>query len=159
VAHHSIGVAYFNLDNYAESRRSLDSALHIYEQTLGLNHPDALDALGVQALVLYELGDVEEAGDILEEVFLSYEMTFGMQNPKTAKACQKLAEFCSTTQSFRKASALFRRAMRSTQALLINNLRSITEAERFKYLNTQTGLEPLLLNLAAMQGAGPKKVD
>jgi len=33
----------------------------------------------------------------------------------------------------------------------------MTEKERFQYLEIQTGPEPLLLNLVAMRGEGPKE--
>ncbi len=35
----------------------------------------------------------------------------------------------------------------------------MTEADRFRYLDIQTGLKPLLLNLVAMQGSGPEELN
>jgi len=35
------------------------------------------------------------------------------------------------------------------------NMGSMTEKERFQYLEIQAGPEPLLLNLVAIQGNGP----
>jgi hypothetical protein len=43
--------------------------------------------------------------------------------------------------------------------LASKNMAAMTEAERFLFLDTQTGTEPLLLNLVAMQGNGPKQTD
>ena len=72
-----------------------------------------------------------------------------------ASALINLARLLQAQGSYEEARHLHERGPGLSLAHLSKNMGAMTEIERFRYLDTQAGPEPLLLNLVAMQGRGP----
>jgi tetratricopeptide (TPR) repeat protein len=90
-----------------------------------------------------------------ERVLAIYEKAFGPEHPNVAIALHNLAILLRAQGSYAEARSFYERGLSTTLQHLSKNLGDMTEAERFRYLNIQTSPEPLLLNLAALQGEGP----
>ena len=59
--------------------------------------------------------------------------------------------------SYADARLFYERALKKILLHLSKNLSAMAETERFQYLATKDGPEPLLLNLVAIRGEGPDK--
>ncbi|HJM40296.1 MAG TPA: tetratricopeptide repeat protein [Planctomycetota bacterium] len=77
------------------------------------------------------------------------------EHPDAALTLNNLARLLEAQGSYAEARSFYERGLSTTLQHLSKNLGDMTEADRFRYLNIQTGPEPLLLNLAALQGEGP----
>ena len=81
------------------------------------------------------------------------------EHPDAALTLNNLARLLEAQGSYAEARSFYERGLSTTLQHLSRNLGAMTEAERFRYLDIQTSPELLLLNLVAIQGSGPKKVD
>ena len=81
----------------------------------------------------------------------------GPEHRDVANTLNNLALLLMTQGSYAEARPLYEQGLRGMLNHLSLNMGSMTEKERFQYLEIQTGPEPLLLNLVAMRGEGPKE--
>ena len=127
------------------------------EAELGPEHPDVATSLNNLASLLKAQGSYAEARPLYERSLAIREKAFGSEHPKVAASLNNLALLLKAQGSYAEARPLYEQGLRGTLNHLSRNMRSMTEAERFRYLATKKGPEPLLLNLVAMRGEGPEK--
>jgi hypothetical protein len=85
------------------------------------------------------------------------EKAFGSGHPDVANSLNNLAWLLHAQGSYAEARSLYERGLSTTIKHLSKNMGSMAEVERFRYLATKEGPEPLLLNLVAMRGEGPDR--
>jgi tetratricopeptide (TPR) repeat protein len=127
------------------------------EAELGPEHPDVAFALNNLADLLRREGSYAEAHLLFEQSLAIWEKSFGSEHPDVARALNNFAGLLKDQGSYAEARPLYEQGLRGTLNHLSLNMGSMTETERFQYLEIQTGPEPLLLNLVAMRGEGPKE--
>ncbi len=107
------------------------------------------------AELLRNQGSYSEARPLFERSLAIDEKTLGPEHPDVAITLNNLAILLEQQGSYAEARPLYERGLETTLLHLSKNLGAMTEAGRFQYLDTLKGLEPLLLNLVAIQGNGP----
>jgi tetratricopeptide (TPR) repeat protein len=136
-----------------------EQSLAIAEKALGPEHPDVAASLNNLAALLRAQGSYAEARPLLERSLAIREKALGPEHPDVATALNNLAVLLEDIGSYSEARHFFERGFRTTLRHISKNLGDMTEVERFRYLDIQTGPEPLLLNLATLQGDGPNGGD
>ena len=127
------------------------------EAELGPDHLDLVKPLNSAMMIYYEQVRYGKAEEVCRRVLEIREKFLGPDHPDVAKSLNNLAGRLRAQGSYAEAGPLYERALDGLLNHLSPNMGSMTEAERFQYLAVQTGSEPLLLNLVAMQGNGPTK--
>jgi len=108
-------------------------------------------------VLLEQQGSYAEARPLYEQSLAIWEKALGPEHPNVATSLNNLAGLLKDQGSYAEARPLYEQGLRGTLNHLSRNMRSMTEAERFRYLATKKGPELLLLNLVAMRGEGPKE--
>jgi tetratricopeptide (TPR) repeat protein len=126
---------------------------------LGPEHPDVALSLNNLGGLLRVQGSYAEAAPLYERSLAIFEKSLGSEHPKMALVLNNLAVLFKDIGSYSEARPFYEHGLSTTLQHLSRNLGAMTEAERFRYLDIQTSPELLLLNLVAIQGSGPKKVD
>ena len=85
------------------------------------------------------------------------EKFLGPEHPNVASSLNNLADLLRKQGSYAEARPLLERGLSISLNHLSLNMGSMTEAERFQYLDTKNGPEYLLLNLVAMRDKGPDR--
>jgi len=129
------------------------------EAELGPEHFKLVFPLGNLASLLQDQGSYAEARPLYERVLAMSEKILGPEHPAVSTPLNNLAGLLKTQGSYAEARPLYEQSLKGLLKHLSFNMGSMTEKERFQYLEIQTGPEPLLLNLVAMQGNGPKKAE
>ncbi len=106
-------------------------------------------------LFLQAQGSYAEAKTLLERSLTIREKTLGSEDPRVTVALNNLALILEITGSCAEARSLYELGLGATLRHLSKNMGSMTETERFRYLDTQHGPDSLLLNLVALQENGP----
>jgi len=143
--------------DHAEALPFFKEALVIKEESQGPEHPDVASYLGNIGLIFDVQGRYSEARPLLERTLAIRERTFRRPHPDVAMALHNLAVFLEAQGAPAEAQPLFEKGLRTTLGHLSVNLWAMSEADRFQYIVTQVSPEPMLLNLIAMGGGGPKK--
>ncbi|MDP7561017.1 MAG: tetratricopeptide repeat protein, partial [Planctomycetota bacterium] len=134
-----------------------ERSLAIREKSFGPEHPDVALSLNNLAGLLRAQGSYSEARPLHERALAILEKALGPEHPDVAGSLNNLAALLEDEGSYAEARPFFERSLSITLRHLSRNLDDMTEADRFRYLDIQTGLKPLLLNLVAMQGSGPER--
>jgi tetratricopeptide (TPR) repeat protein len=132
-------------------------SLAIDEKAFGPEHPKVAYALNNLATLLKRQGSYAEARPLYERSLTICEKALGPEHPDVALALNNLANLLDAQGSYAEARPLYKQALDGSLKHLSRNMGSMTEKERFQYLATKKGPEPLLLNLVAMRGEGPKE--
>ncbi len=141
--------------SYAEARPLYERSLAILEKVHGPEHPDVATSLNNLAYLLDAQGSYAEARPLYERSLAIREKSLGPEHPDVALSLNNLANLLDAQGSYAEARPLYEQNLRVKLNHLSMNMGSMTEAERFRYLDIQTGPEFLFLTLVAMQGNGP----
>jgi len=141
--------------SYSEAQPLLERALKIHEKARGLEHPDVSYALFALAHLHIEQGSYAEARPLYERTLEILEKIWGLGHPLVASLHSRFGSFLFKQGIYEEARRLHERGLRLSLAHLSRTLGAMAEAERFMFLDSLHGTEPLLLNLVAMQGNGP----
>lgn len=106
-ATHNIAYANFQEKNYAESIRTMQTALRVYEKVLDADHPDLANALKFYGTVLMAAGQPEEAIAPLKNAVDGFDAAFGGAHYNVGYSLVYLAE----------AYALSKRPLEARQAI------------------------------------------
>ena len=131
-----------------------ERALAIWEKSLGPEHSDVALALNNLAALLDAQGSYVEARPLYERALAILGKALGPEHPSVANVLNDLASHLGAQGSYAEARPFYERGLSATLGHLSKNMGTMTEAERFQYLATKAGPEPLLLNLIAMGGGG-----
>ena len=143
--------------SYAEAQPLYERSLVIREKTFGPEHPNVALALNNLAVFLKGQGFYAEARPLYERALAIREKSLGPEHPFVASSLNNLAMLLEELDSYAEAQSLYQQSLHSALIHLSLNMPSMTEKERFQYLATKKGSEPLLLTLVAMRGEGPKE--
>ena len=127
------------------------------EGELGPEHLDLVEPLAAVMMIHYGQAQYGKAEKVCRRILAIREKSLGPEHPDVASSLNNFAGLLQGQGSYAEARPLYEQGLRSMLNHLSLNMGSITESERFRYLATKTGPEPLLLNLAAMRGEGPEE--
>jgi tetratricopeptide (TPR) repeat protein len=100
---------------YTDARRAATGAMEIAEKTFAPGHPSIAITLSNLALVLHELGQMEEAHDLLRKALASDEKTFAHGHPSIALRQLNLAGVLQGLGQMEGARDLLRMALASDE--------------------------------------------
>jgi CHAT domain-containing protein/Tfp pilus assembly protein PilF len=112
VAANNLALALFQLNDYAESKRRLEQALHAYERALGPDHPEVGKTLSNLANVVSESGDLAEARRLYERAIAIQEKRQGPNHPDVALNVNNLGDVFYLLGDFDTSAAQFERALK-----------------------------------------------
>ncbi len=130
-------------------------ALEICEQRWGSGNVFTSNPLNALALLYKSLGKSKDSLQLFRRAFEIRKGTLGLNHPETTSVLDEMAEILENQNKLQRARQLREESLAGALSHLTKNLWPMAETERFQYLDTQAGLEPLLLNLGAIQGNGP----
>ncbi len=149
--------------SFAEAASLHERALSIQKQSFSPNHFLVGLELNNLANLQKSMGSFEKAILLSERALAILEGSLGPGHPHVVACLRNTAWLWTSLRSPGQARPLLEQSLFLTLAHLSQNMGSMTEAERFRYLAIQTGPEPLLLNLIAMEsgreGRGCVKLD
>lgn len=122
-------------------------ALQISARVFGAEHPQTATCLNNLANILFNLGRYEEARPLYERGIQISLLTLDADHPQTAKAIKNQANFFEAQGDFKSAQPLRVEAASRMLHHLDIELPTMTEAQRFRYLNKLANPEKLLANL------------
>jgi lipopolysaccharide biosynthesis regulator YciM len=111
------------------------------------------------ASILKNEKKLQESIDLYKEAIEILNGTLGKGHRTTSIILGHLASCYRAKGEGSNAIKFLRKSFKSISLEVSRNLPLMTEAERFQYLDMQRGPEPLLLNLVALQGNGPKREE
>ncbi len=147
-------MVHFGQAQYAKAAEVCRRTLSIRKKALDSEHPDVAEALNDLAFLLAKQGAYAEARPLYERALAIWEKARGPEHPDVAGALNNLAILLKNQGSYAEARPFYERGLETTLLHLSKNLGAMTETERFQYLATKKGPEPLLLNLIAMGSGG-----
>jgi tetratricopeptide (TPR) repeat protein len=134
-------------------------AITIDENYYGRNHSLTAISLSMLASILKNEKKLQESIDLYKEAIEILNGTLGKGHRTTSIVLGHLASCYRAKGEGSNAIKFLRKSFKSISLEVSRNLPLMTGAERFQYLDMQRGPEPLLLNLVALQGNGPKREE
>ena len=153
----AVMMIHYRQAQYAKAEEVSRRILSISEKTLGPDHPYVATVLNNLATFLQNQGSYAEARPLLERSLAIFEKALGPEHPDVAVSLNYFAGLLNGQGTYAEARPLYEQGLSIKLKHLLLTMGSMTEAERFQYLAVQTGPEPFLLNLVALQGSGPPK--
>jgi tetratricopeptide (TPR) repeat protein len=151
---------------YAEAEPLYQRALHLWEQTRGLKHPDVADLLNCLANLYKDQGKYVEAEPLFQRALHIREQSQGLEHPEVASQFNDLANLYKDQGKYAEAESLYLRALRIREqsqepehlqvAGLLYNLASLYR-EQGKYAEAESLYQQSLH--IWKQGRGPEHYD
>jgi tetratricopeptide (TPR) repeat protein len=114
--HAAMGDYLMRLGDFLGARESYQKALAIYEERLGDQHPDTVDAIHRLGVAYKERGEYVEARRHFEWALRASQAMWGDEHPQTVTHLTSLAFMLKDQGEYDKAKALFARALELTRA-------------------------------------------
>ncbi len=101
----------YRADKYDEARRLAERLLELREKTLGPEHPDVLESLGILATLYKAQNEYAKAEPLYQRVLSTLEKKLGPDHIEVARPLNGLASLYSERGDFAKAEPMFLRAL------------------------------------------------
>ncbi|MFQ6052123.1 MAG: tetratricopeptide repeat protein [Candidatus Hydrothermarchaeota archaeon] len=115
---HTIGITYLRLGHYEDAEKLLRSALEIFQNTLGRDHPDIAGPLTSLGILRHELGDYNEAESLYREALAIKRKLHGDENEEVLNILNNLALLIQDKGDIEAAEPLFRKILEVDRKLL-----------------------------------------
>ncbi len=133
--------------DYAGARPLLERALKIQEQALGPAHPDVAGSLMSLAVLLHTTGDYAGARGLFERALNITEQTMGSSSMMIPRLLSALGRSEAGQQHYQVAFGIFQKGLLIQDNIIQNIFSVTTEEQKFKLIQSVTGLYGNFLSL------------
>ncbi|MEL7496917.1 MAG: serine/threonine-protein kinase [Planctomycetota bacterium] len=102
-----LGTIYYSCGAFQKAAKQYSIAKSIWQQSLGIKHPDTLKAISNLAQTQLSLGPTEETESLLRQAFELRTEVLGPTDEATLRSLNNLAEFLRRKERFEEAEQLF----------------------------------------------------
>ena len=146
----NLGLAYLNLEQYAEAEVFFQQALFLHEKEYALNNKSRvnlatnLENLGSLYIKMYRYSEAEQ---VLTRSLLIQEQIFFQTHPSIATTLNHLVDLSWSQDNLQKSLELLQRSLAVQEANILRNLTLLTELDQRTYLNTVGYTEDWIVSL------------